>query len=168
MTYEALINLREVTPQPWATDAACKGMNPEWFFPERGQESPNTARVCRGCPVRMECLMWAIENNETHGWWGGAAPRLRRRLRGGMLRAKRLGVPWRVEFGPDGPRQFVDGVEVVERLVKVGGRLRADQVRDIRAMWKAKIPVRDIAEKHRCTERAVRNILTGATWSHVT
>ena len=42
----------------WRQHAACKGMNPALFFPERGQhiQSKQIKQVCDGCPVRTQCL----------------------------------------------------------------------------------------------------------------
>jgi WhiB family transcriptional regulator, redox-sensing transcriptional regulator len=38
-------------------------------------------QVCRGCPVRTECLVYAMETPVDHGVWGGLTERERRRLR---------------------------------------------------------------------------------------
>jgi WhiB family transcriptional regulator, redox-sensing transcriptional regulator len=54
--------------------AACAGEDPDLFFPDGPPASQNTAHakaVCARCPVRDECLKWAIDNNQTHGIWGG-------------------------------------------------------------------------------------------------
>lgn len=42
----------------WRQHAACKGMNPALFFPDRGQhiQSKQMKQVCAGCPVRTQCL----------------------------------------------------------------------------------------------------------------
>jgi WhiB family redox-sensing transcriptional regulator len=55
--------------QPWAAQAQCVGMDPEAFFPDPGELAPRVRLVCRGCPVRIECREWAIENGEA-GIWG--------------------------------------------------------------------------------------------------
>jgi WhiB family redox-sensing transcriptional regulator len=62
--------------EPWRDAAACKGMDPDLFYPERGQnaDSVQARRVCAGCPVRAECGTWAIENGEHDGVWGGMTP----------------------------------------------------------------------------------------------
>lgn len=55
-------------------NAECAGEDPELFFPDDAQASESTARakaVCARCPVRAECLKWAIDNRQTHGIWGG-------------------------------------------------------------------------------------------------
>ncbi len=36
--------------------------------------------VCRACPVRRECLDWAVEANERAGVWGGTTPDERAQL----------------------------------------------------------------------------------------
>jgi WhiB family redox-sensing transcriptional regulator len=54
--------------------AACAGEDPDLFFPDDPQATEDTAHakaVCARCPVRDECLKWAIENRQTHGIWGG-------------------------------------------------------------------------------------------------
>jgi WhiB family redox-sensing transcriptional regulator len=65
----------------WTTHAACKGTDPNLFFPERGENSTQAKKVCTGCPVRTECLQYATDNNIRHGVWGGLAEMDRRDLK---------------------------------------------------------------------------------------
>lgn len=76
----------------WQDRAACRGMNPELFFPERGEGVVvDAARaVCAGCEVAAECLEFAIENSEKSGIWGGYSERQRRRIRARRHRERRL------------------------------------------------------------------------------
>ena len=37
--------------------------------------------MCDGCAVRIECLEYALENDERFGIWGGLSERERRRLK---------------------------------------------------------------------------------------
>ncbi|WP_060903512.1 WhiB family transcriptional regulator [Streptomyces europaeiscabiei] len=60
----------------WLRRAACVGEDPELFFPvgTTGPAIDDVAaakRVCAGCPVRRECLDWALGNGQTAGVWGG-------------------------------------------------------------------------------------------------
>ena len=62
----------------WQDDAACRGKNPEWWFKRPNgtgvNESATNKRakeICRGCPVRGECLAFARANGERHGIWAG-------------------------------------------------------------------------------------------------
>ncbi|MDT2005832.1 WhiB family transcriptional regulator [Rhodococcus opacus] len=41
---------------------------------------PTAKQVCRGCPVRAQCLDHALEARESHGIWGGYTEDERRRL----------------------------------------------------------------------------------------
>lgn len=68
------------TRPDWYDHAACVGQPPEIFFPEDKVWAP-ARRVCERCPVREECLEFAIENGEPHGVWGGWGPRTRRKMR---------------------------------------------------------------------------------------
>lgn len=65
----------------WMERAACRGMNPELFHPHRGEDSSPAKRVCAECPVREECLDWAVVAKEKQGVWGGVTERHRRSMR---------------------------------------------------------------------------------------
>ncbi|SFN30180.1 Homeodomain-like domain-containing protein [Pseudonocardia ammonioxydans] len=51
----------------WRSRAACRGSEPETFFPtaaggpELARAEAAAKRICTGCPVRTECLAWAME-----------------------------------------------------------------------------------------------------------
>ena len=49
----------------WMNSAKCEGMDPEKFTPmESETHKERTAkRVCKGCPVKMECLNYALETD---------------------------------------------------------------------------------------------------------
>lgn len=62
--------------------AACKGKNPDLWFPERdqGPKGGDEAKaICEGCPVIKECL--AVGLSEDFGIWGGTSPAERKRMR---------------------------------------------------------------------------------------
>lgn len=69
----------------WRDEAACRGASVEasWWFPEgygAQQRSPARAlAVCATCPVRRECLEYALSVPERHGVWGGMTESERRR-----------------------------------------------------------------------------------------
>jgi len=56
-------------------------MDPEVFFPQRGERAVHLKAICAGCPVRSQCLEYALVAGEKHGIWGGASERERRRIR---------------------------------------------------------------------------------------
>lgn len=62
----------------WETEAACRGMNPNRFFPEFSfLVEDEVWEACRRCPVQELCLNWAIEHDES-GVWGGTTDEQRR------------------------------------------------------------------------------------------
>ena len=65
----------------WQAEALCAQTDPEAFFPEKGGSTRDAKRVCVVCPVREECLQYAMDNDERFGIWGGLSERERRRLR---------------------------------------------------------------------------------------
>jgi WhiB family redox-sensing transcriptional regulator len=69
------------SPEAWRTKALCAQTDPEAFFPEKGGSTRDAKRVCTGCPVRAECLKFALVNDERFGIWGGLSERERRRVR---------------------------------------------------------------------------------------
>lgn len=84
---DAVENLPAIPPPgPWIHRAACAGLPADWFFPTRGQGSVVLIQaVCDSCPVRADCLAWAVENRIHHGFWGGTSERERRRIRKAMV-----------------------------------------------------------------------------------
>ncbi len=70
----------------WHSRAACLGVDPDLFFPV-GSTGPalgalaDAQRVCARCPVREDCLRWALDNDIDHGVWGGVGEDQRRSLR---------------------------------------------------------------------------------------
>ncbi len=74
--------------ETWRLDALCAETDPEAFFPEKGGSTRDAKRVCTGCPVRAQCLEFALENDERFGIWGGLSERERRRVR--LQRSGRL------------------------------------------------------------------------------
>jgi len=71
------------TPQKWRNRASCKGEPPALFFAVQGQDVQAARNICATCPVRIECLTWAVEESIQHGIFGGLVPRERRALRKG-------------------------------------------------------------------------------------
>lgn len=67
--------------QPWRNQALCREVDPDAFFPERGQSARAAKRVCQDCEVRTPCLDYALEANERHGIYAGLSVRERDRLR---------------------------------------------------------------------------------------
>lgn len=67
----------------WSEQAACRAHDSALFFPvsEEGEQVRAAKAVCAGCPVREECLAYAIETRQPYGIWGGQTPKERRRIR---------------------------------------------------------------------------------------
>lgn len=72
-----------MAPEPWVMDAICPQLDPELFFPEKGNQAHNARKVCLQCPVRAECLDFAIRTNQQHGVYGGFSDRDRDSLKRG-------------------------------------------------------------------------------------
>ena len=65
----------------WQERALCAQTDPEAFFPEKGGSTREAKRVCMSCEVRVQCLDYALENDERIGIWGGLSERERRRVK---------------------------------------------------------------------------------------
>jgi WhiB family redox-sensing transcriptional regulator len=65
----------------WQDLALCAEVDPDLFFPEKGDSTAAARRVCAACEVRAQCLVWALDHGEIHGVWGGVTGRARRGLR---------------------------------------------------------------------------------------
>lgn len=68
------------------TQAKCLDADPEAFFPtlEMGHVHLDAIRLCMQCPIRVDCLEWALDNLspfDDHGIWGGTTVNQRKRMR---------------------------------------------------------------------------------------
>jgi WhiB family redox-sensing transcriptional regulator len=64
----------------WRQHAACRGADPDIFYPASDEEAEAAKAICLTCSVRQACLEYALANRERDGVWGGATERERRRL----------------------------------------------------------------------------------------
>ena len=64
----------------WRQRAACRGVDPDVFYPTSDEEAEVAKAICTQCPVREPCLEYALTTRERDGVWGGATERERRRL----------------------------------------------------------------------------------------
>jgi WhiB family redox-sensing transcriptional regulator len=63
----------------WHAYASCKGLEAKVFFGDgkvggskmRSAGKREAIRICKGCPVRIQCLKYAVFNNMEYGIWGG-------------------------------------------------------------------------------------------------
>lgn len=76
----------------WQDYGNCLGVDPDLFFPERGASTREAKEVCRGCPVKVDCLEFALVNGEKFGIWGGYSERERRRMRRQRAQAARESI----------------------------------------------------------------------------
>ncbi|MCY3785140.1 MAG: WhiB family transcriptional regulator [bacterium] len=60
--------------------ASCASESPDVFFPSDGVGVLRAQKICAECPVMNECLEYALANHISHGVWGGASERQRRRM----------------------------------------------------------------------------------------
>jgi hypothetical protein len=78
----------------WQEQAVCREADPEVLFPENGRVDISAAarRLCAACPVRPECLGYALEHQERYGIWGGLSD-TQRRTRSGISPTRRQRSP---------------------------------------------------------------------------
>lgn len=63
----------------WRAVAACIGTEANLWFP-KGGASHEARRICRTCPVQVECLEYSLLTRQQWGLWGGVGQEARRRL----------------------------------------------------------------------------------------
>ena len=70
----------------WMTRADCQNLPTDIFFPQPGRlgvaQAKQALKICRSCPVREECLAYAMSfpDRSLPGIWGGTTERERSRL----------------------------------------------------------------------------------------
>ena len=94
--------LRNLARGGWKERGTCNQIDPElWFADTSRRVKARAASICASCPVRRQCLAWALVFDEEYGVWGGldATERLplQRRLTTGeplpVLLADAMGSP---------------------------------------------------------------------------
>jgi WhiB family redox-sensing transcriptional regulator len=73
-------DLKPTKTPVWRQRAACRGVDPDIFYPVDDEDAEEAKAICRGCPVHELCLDWALSHRERDGVWGGATERERRRI----------------------------------------------------------------------------------------
>lgn len=64
----------------WRDAGLCAQVDPELWFPPKGDLGRAARAVCGRCPVRLQCLEWALARRETWGIYGGLSEHERRPL----------------------------------------------------------------------------------------
>jgi WhiB family transcriptional regulator, redox-sensing transcriptional regulator len=78
MSIDSIIS---ATDDTWMDRGSCLGLDPDLFFPGRGDDVEAPKAVCRGCPVMSECLEFALDNKIADGVWGATTEKERRVMR---------------------------------------------------------------------------------------
>jgi WhiB family redox-sensing transcriptional regulator len=83
-------SLRIVMPldRSWQPIALCRGNHSHLFFPpstterkdERERREIRAKSICKVCPVRSDCLDYAMTIKEPYGIWGGLTETERRQV----------------------------------------------------------------------------------------
>jgi WhiB family transcriptional regulator, redox-sensing transcriptional regulator len=94
----------------WTARAACRNADPDALFVQ-GAAQNRAKLICRGCPVRTECLADALDNRVEYGVWGGMTERERRAL----LRRRPEVRSWRqvLEAKRDAYLERTGGVQIM-------------------------------------------------------
>ncbi len=74
---EFLYGLLVSPDREWMFRAMCREEHVGLFFPPSGARPVSALRLCEVCPVRGECLEFALVNNVHYGVWGGMTERQR-------------------------------------------------------------------------------------------
>lgn len=61
----------------WQADSACRGVEPEVFFPISDEDAWRAKEICNRCNVRNQCLVYSLQNRERYGVWGGVTEKER-------------------------------------------------------------------------------------------
>lgn len=70
----------------WWDRAACRGHDTELWYPAKWSgpelaEVQYAVSICHRCPVRNDCLRYALDTGQGYGIWGGMSERARRALK---------------------------------------------------------------------------------------
>lgn len=118
----------------WLPLAACRDGDPDVLFIQ-GAAQNDVKRICRGCPVRNECLVRALDNRIEFGVWGGMTERERRAL----LRKHPNVSSWRKIFEAALRKHSEDSKRGVEVEPSVATQVQSPET-SISEVYKFKVP----------------------------
>ncbi len=78
----------------WEEQARCRQYDPEIFFAPRARAERKAKTICAKCPVKVDCLVFALQAKVEFGIWGGTNGKERR----AMIRRSPQDTDWRVEI----------------------------------------------------------------------
>ena len=55
----------------WREEAPCAGDPEMWFADLRSDDTAQARAICAGCPVRYDCLDYAVRTRPVDGIWAG-------------------------------------------------------------------------------------------------
>lgn len=75
----------------WQDGAACRGHDPNLFFPDSYQNVNEARKVCARCDVLKDCLAYAMTAPDAnkYGVWAGTTPYQRQRIKQQRRKAAR-------------------------------------------------------------------------------
>lgn len=90
------------TNTDWQKAGSCYGRGTQLWFPPRGTPTAKIVeakRICKTCPIKQQCLDYALWHGDRTGIWGGKTEKERRNLRFGSTvlrpqRRKRITTQW--------------------------------------------------------------------------
>jgi WhiB family redox-sensing transcriptional regulator len=130
----------------WRSGAACRGLDPEMFFPlgrgpaAEAQEAVAKA-VCARCAALVRCRTWALTMGERAGVWGGMSPDERRAARH-VLDPDRPATTARRVSARTGGSSSVAGQETAEEAQDASPRLARDLIGVQHRSWSSPLPLR--------------------------
>lgn len=77
-----LLGMLAKASAPWMGQGWCSnqdmlkawGLGPDDWFDRGSGYNKDALELCRACPVKTQCLQWALDHNETDGLYGGMTP----------------------------------------------------------------------------------------------
>ena len=84
----AVAHLGDALPTEWQQQGLCRATDSSVFFapmtfehkPEREAREAKAKLICAACPVRGQCLDWALAVREPYGVWGGCSESERKQI----------------------------------------------------------------------------------------
>jgi WhiB family transcriptional regulator, redox-sensing transcriptional regulator len=72
-----------IPDRDWRQLTVCRHADPELFFPVSAwgpsvDQITQAKAICARCPVRRQCLAFALDTRQRHGVWGGMSEEERR------------------------------------------------------------------------------------------